>query len=339
MRRSDLPHVGALAPDVQRAAVDAMWRAYCHAEGDPRADGPCPLTWVATFAEVLEASLAAVARPLRWRTDHHGDAGAPETRPAYPDDEHLERQSCGEPDEHPPHAWSREQWTTWRLCAGYALSDAAFLARCTRCPPRTRSQTRRSRSRPRERRSRASGRSRTTRTPSRCRPATCSATTGATGCAQMARKPAARDGHAPAKASARGRKPAGQHVGHAPAKKAQAARTVPAGQPAAPRNPRAIRELAEQAAEAGAGIVRARWRDVLGAELAGRVAAMHARRGGPGGPAEMCVAIIRAAVDEHEAAERRRAAAGRARASCQHPPKDRHGNRCGACGVRGIPAL
>lgn len=130
--RSDLPRVSALPVDAQRRAVDAMWTAYRVAEraGDPAET--CPVSWVATMAEMLEAALAAVDRPLRWRTDDERpgvDHGAHQTRPASAGDGTLlEWQPCGEPDPHPPHCWSRAGWTTWRFCAGYGLTDAEFLA-------------------------------------------------------------------------------------------------------------------------------------------------------------------------------------------------------------------
>lgn len=62
MQRSDLPHVAKLAPEVQRQAIDAMWRAYLRAEKSTL-EGPyanytiCPPSYVATMVEILEAAL------------------------------------------------------------------------------------------------------------------------------------------------------------------------------------------------------------------------------------------------------------------------------------------
>lgn len=61
MTRSDLPNVGKLAPEVQRQAVDEMWRAWNRGELHGQGPGFCPLSYVATFAEMLEAALGVVA--------------------------------------------------------------------------------------------------------------------------------------------------------------------------------------------------------------------------------------------------------------------------------------
>jgi hypothetical protein len=65
MTRSDLPNVRELPPDVQRKAVDEMWRAYAKAEPSGlsesvRAHHACPISYVATITEMLEAGLAAI---------------------------------------------------------------------------------------------------------------------------------------------------------------------------------------------------------------------------------------------------------------------------------------
>jgi hypothetical protein len=81
MRRSDLPHVTALDDTTQRMAVDAMWRAYNKAELRGQApDTTCPMSYVATMVEMLEAALNVVqeldfpgqAQALRRRAEARG---------------------------------------------------------------------------------------------------------------------------------------------------------------------------------------------------------------------------------------------------------------------------
>jgi hypothetical protein len=132
MTRSDLPHVERLAPDTQRAAVDAMWRAWSRAEREVvlSDDAACPVAYVATMAELLEAALAAVDRPHRARTDIGTDAGAYQCAEYRDGDDSgaLQWMPCGEPDGHAAHRWSRERWAAFRFCSGRPLTDAEFLA-------------------------------------------------------------------------------------------------------------------------------------------------------------------------------------------------------------------
>jgi hypothetical protein len=59
MTRSDLPRVNAL-PDHGAAAIEAMWQAWAKAEYKELVGCPCPVSFVATFAEMLEATLEAL---------------------------------------------------------------------------------------------------------------------------------------------------------------------------------------------------------------------------------------------------------------------------------------
>lgn len=81
----------------------------------------------------------------------------------------------------------------------------------------------------------------------------------------------------------------------------------------------------------------AKWMDVLGGALTARLAALARLEGKPAG--ELAWQLLEEAVSAGEDRHRRRAATDRARSRCQHPDKDRRGNRCGACGTRGLPSL
>lgn len=107
--------------------------------------------------------------------------------------------------------------------------------------------------------------------------------------------------------------------------------------PAAARNPRAIRELVDEAARVGAEVQRARWRDVLGDELATRIAVACAAAGED--PADWCRRQLADSTGLLERRVARRAERARETSRCAHPDRDRRGNRCGACGTRGLPAV
>lgn len=66
MQRSDLPNVSSLSRMQQRRATDAMWRAFWKGEPSLVPDAlrteVCPLSYVATMAEMLEAALVETAQ-------------------------------------------------------------------------------------------------------------------------------------------------------------------------------------------------------------------------------------------------------------------------------------
>lgn len=75
---------------------------------------------------------------------------------------------------------------------------------------------------------------------------------------------------------------------------------------------------------------RAKWRPLLGVELALRVVKL-----GLDDPAGWCRDAVEQAVTAAEAAKARQVA----RDACPHPERDRIHQRCGKCGVRGLPAV
>jgi predicted nucleic acid-binding Zn ribbon protein len=82
----------------------------------------------------------------------------------------------------------------------------------------------------------------------------------------------------------------------------------------------------------------ASWRELLGGELADRVAEMARANGRR--PETVCVAAVRVVVDRYEAFQRRQAATSAARSRCAHPPAERSPNgRCKRCGATGLGVL
>lgn len=82
---------------------------------------------------------------------------------------------------------------------------------------------------------------------------------------------------------------------------------------------------------------KAKWKPLLGDDLARRVARL-----GVDDPAEWCRQAVAAAVGRAEAereARRVSASAAKAQADCPHPEKDRIHQRCGRCGLRGLPVV
>jgi hypothetical protein len=61
MTRSDLPRVAALPVEQQRQAVQGMWAVFNKVEQHSQGPEECPISWVATFAEMLEAALVVVS--------------------------------------------------------------------------------------------------------------------------------------------------------------------------------------------------------------------------------------------------------------------------------------
>lgn len=152
MHRSDLPHVSALPVSTQRMAIDAMWQAYNKAELRGQfSSEQCPVTYVATMVELLEAALNVVqeldfpgqvealrqraeARGLGdWAEHHIRPSGEPymaqmwtpseefveAVRPiSYPGGAVVERNRTGSP-QHPhnaPERWRDDGKCIWKSC-------------------------------------------------------------------------------------------------------------------------------------------------------------------------------------------------------------------------------
>lgn len=139
--------------------------------------------------------------------------------------------------------------------------------------------------------------------------------------AQSARKTSAKPD---ARTADEARTKAGQASSWSDAERAEFVRaTLEAG----PHGPLLKEALAEQT----------KWTHVLGEDLAQRIGLACIAAGEDPGP--WCLRQLADAVGVLERQVARRAETTRSRAKCQHPEKDRHGGRCGACGTRGLPAL